>query len=191
MQGSGALTYREIVKDMVLYHNTYQEVEVFFIGDKLSISSRMCIIDYAKLPQVVTHCLTLLSVFLPSIYLPVSIYPRQSDRCLSLLVALSFHKTSTMTRGHVLSPARKRSALLPKGRTSFYLRVCCGAILVNAWSSTGRHRPPAVVASLTSSDHQRREYRSIVFPTPWRCYESTDLRRTLSRWTARGREELL
>lgn len=114
VQESGALTYREIVKDMVLYHNTYQEVEVFFIGDKLSISSRMCIIDYAKLPQVVTHCLTLLSVFLPSIYLPVCTYPRQSDKYMSLLLTLSFCKTSTMTREHVLSPARKRSALLPK-----------------------------------------------------------------------------
>lgn len=97
-----------------LYHNTYQEVEVFFIGDKLSISSRMCIIDYAKLLQVVTHYLTLLSVFLPLIYLPVSIYLRQSDRYMSLLLTLSFHKISTMTREHVLSPARKRSALLPK-----------------------------------------------------------------------------
>ena len=114
VQESGALTYREIVKDMVLYHNTYQEVEVFFIGDKLSISSRMCIIDYAKLPQVVTHYLTLLSVFLPLIYLPVCTYLRQSDKYLSLLLTLSFYKTSTMTQGNALSPSRKRSALLPK-----------------------------------------------------------------------------
>ena len=114
VQGSGALTYREIVKDMGLYHNTYQEVEVFFIGDKLSICSRMCIINYAKLPQVGTHCLTLLSVFLPLIYLPVCIYPRQSDKYLSLLLTLSCYKTSTMTREYVLLPARKRSALLPK-----------------------------------------------------------------------------
>ena len=114
VQETGALTYREIVKDMVLYHNTYQEVEVFFIGDKLSISSRMCIIDYAKLPQVGTHYLTLLSVFLPLIYLPMCTYPRQSDKYMSLLLTLFFCKTSTMTWEHVLSPSRKRSALLPK-----------------------------------------------------------------------------
>lgn len=150
----------------------------------------MCTIDNAKLPQVVTHYLTLLSVFLPSIYLPVSIYLRQSDRCLSLLVALSFRKTSTMTRDMCYRQPEKEVHFSP--RKDFILSK---SVL---WSYTGQRLeqywstpPPAVVASPTSSGHQRREYRSIVFPSPRRCYESTDLRRTLSRWTARGREELL
>lgn len=115
VQDTGALTYGVVVNEMVAIPQYSSGGRGFLHrGDKLSVSSRMCTIDNAKLPQVVTHCLTLLSVFLPSIYLPVSIYPRQSGRCLSLLVPLSFHKTSTMTQGNALSPSRKRSALLPK-----------------------------------------------------------------------------
>ena len=90
----------------------------------------MCTIDNAKLPQVVTHCLTLLSVFLPSIYLPVSIYPRQSDRCLSLLVALFSHKTSTMTRDMYYRQPEKEVHFSP--RKDFILSK---SVL---WSYTGQ-----------------------------------------------------
>ena len=68
-----------------------------------------------------------------------------SDKYMSLLLTLSFYKTSTMTREHVPSPAPKRSALPPKeGLHS--IQECAvelywstpGAVLVDTATSGGR-----------------------------------------------------